>query len=431
MRTHAAVTGLLFAGVACSGTPAPQQPRVAAPPTLTFASPAARYNEPSEPPPSTTIADLLLGQVRDAAARAGRPAPIADERLFLASAAIATVTTGEGTIPDRFVDFALRTNGVIEPFPYLLVVWGYLYEPRGEANLKTLQPALDEIFRRGAVARVGVGAVVRGPRGYGAMVLTLLSSHVRTSPIPRETAADGAVDFELTIDAGLRRPWVGATLPDGTVEQVRAEPTSADTFTTRIECGGKPGKMEVEIRARSEHDSEALATFPVWCGVEPPRTFTITPRVNDVPLDPTKAERTIFDLVNLERRKLGRSPLQWDEGLATVAREHSQEMRRATLVGGQIRGGMSIEQEVRVIRGDVKTGSNVARAYGVTEAHQGLIDLPSTREKLISDAVTQIGVGIAYGQVAGSSRELYVTEVVTGPAADAADRTGVHPPQLH
>jgi uncharacterized protein YkwD len=356
--------------------------------------------------------------VRDAATRAGRRVPVADERLFLASTALATVATEDGAVAYSLVEFALQTNGIIEPSPNVLVAWGRLYEPGGDGIPAMMRPALDRIFRGSEISRVGLGAVVRGRRGYGAIVLALLPSRVRTSPIPRAVAADAAVDFEIGLEPGLQDPHVLVTLPSGTVELFEAQAKGTDTFSARLECRGATGKMQVELAARSEEGDESLAKFPVWCGVEPPRTFPIARPANDAPADPAEAERAIFELVNRERTKLGRPALRWDETLAKVARDHSAEMRRVNVVTDRIPHGLSIRQRVRATRSELETTASVGRAYSVAEAHQGLMDLPSTRRKLIADGATDIGIGIVYGEVVGGMRELYITQIVARPASD-------------
>ena len=189
MRVVAVVTCLLISGGAasCGSTskPAPRQLGLRSPPSLTFASPAERYNDPTEPPPSTSLGDLLLGSVRDAAARAGRPNPVADERLFLAAAALATVIPEDGQVPYRLVEFTMHTNGVIEPSPHMLVLWGALDEPGRGGIDASLRPSLDALFRGGEFARVGVAAVVRARHGHGAIGPHRAAEHAAQTDLGR------------------------------------------------------------------------------------------------------------------------------------------------------------------------------------------------------------------------------------------------------
>jgi hypothetical protein len=70
---------------------------------------------------------------------------------------------------------------------------------------------------------------------------------------------------------------------------------------------------------------------------------------------------------------------------------------------------------------------NVARAYGVGEAHQGLMNSPGHRANLLSSSATHVGIGIVFGEEVSGRRELFVTQVLTrippqvDPAAAVAE----------
>jgi uncharacterized protein YkwD len=418
MRTIEGVTALLFALFACN-TPksmAPQRPgsAVLTPPTLTFASPASRYNAPSEPAPSTPLGDMVLEYVRAAATSAGRKAPIADDRLFLASHALATVMPEDGAVSYPFVEFALQSNGVLEPSPHILVLWGQLNGPRGPLA-QAFRPELDAIFRSSDVARVGVGAVVRDRNGYGALVLTLVISRIWTSPIARSLPVDTSVDFDFIVPVGWT-PEAEMMQPDGTVNQITLRRKDDGGFVAAIDCAGAAGKRNISIEANTGTDVETLAKFPLWCGEEPPRTFTITPPAEKLPADPLDAEREIYALVNAERKRAGRLPLRWDHGLAASARDHSRAMSAAKVVAHTLPGNQSLKQRVGMTRRDILIATTIARAYGIVETHRGFFELPSTRRDLISEDATEIGIGIEYGPVVYPGiREMYVTEIIARP----------------
>ncbi len=419
MALVAIATCLLIVGCTGSTTnhPVPpttgQQRGIATPPALTFSSPAAKYNEPSQPHPSSELGDTILAKVHELAVRAGRSSPTTDENLFIAATALASVVPEDGLLTFPLVQFAFQSNGVIEPSPHLLVMWGELGDPRGVAN--TFQPRLEQILRQENISRVGVGAVVRGGGDYGVVVLGLLMSRARMSPIPRAMAVDDVVKLEFTVERGLKLPKVWFANPNGLVEKAHVH-SSGDTFFASIACGGMTGKMQVEI----VESGEVLARFPLWCGVDPPRTFKIVPRENDVPNEPADAERKIFEAVNRERTKLGRPALVWDAGVAKIAREHSLDMQRRNVVDSRL-DGVTVSQRVRAIHVDLITTANVARVYGVTEAFEGLLNSPSTRAPLISPEATQIGIGIVYGKELAGRRELYITQIVAVRSSEDSD----------
>ena len=92
------------------------------------------------------------------------------------------------------VEFALHRNGIIEPSPHLLVVWGDIDSP--QLIVEQLQPRLAEILADGATARLGIGAVKRLADGSGAVVFALQGSGVSTSPIPRALPAAGSFQID-------------------------------------------------------------------------------------------------------------------------------------------------------------------------------------------------------------------------------------------
>ena len=120
---------------------------------------AVRYNEPLKAPPGSALGDAVVAAVREAATRSGTSVPIADARLFRACEELAAVVPEEGVIGYSLVEFALQRNGIIEPSPHLLVVWGDIDSP--QQIVEQLQPRLAEILADGATARVG--SVVSGP----------------------------------------------------------------------------------------------------------------------------------------------------------------------------------------------------------------------------------------------------------------------------
>lgn len=390
---------------------------VSAPPgPVTFApasAPADRYNEPAGPPPPSALGDAIVAAVRDAAKGAKTPVPVADARLFRACAELAEVVPEEGIIAYSVVEFALQRNGIIEPSPHLLVVWGDITEP--QLIVGQLQPRLAEILADGATARVGIGAAKRLPDGTGAVVFALQGSGVKTAPIPRSVAAGGAFSIEATIDAGYRDPEVFVTRHGGTVERIELRAGKGRALTAQVPCGGETGKQQIEITASDEQGSTVLANFPVWCGAKPPATLTVEPSHDDIPVaDPLEAERRVLALVNRDRQQAGLPPLAWDERVAEVSRAHSQEMRATKVVAHVSPTTGSAADRVRAAK--IKTAvvlENVARAYGLGEAHQGLMNSPGHRANLMSGAATHLGIGIVFGEEVSGRREIFVTQVFT------------------
>jgi uncharacterized protein YkwD len=383
-----------------------------APVTFSPASePASRYNEPFQAPPPSPLGDAVIAAVRDAAALANLPMPMADGRLFRACAELAEVVPEEGVISYSVVEFALQRHGIIEPSPHLLVVWGHVDEP--ELIVTQIRPRLAEILADGATARLGIGAATRNPDGTGAVVFALQGSGVTTSAIPRAVPAGGSISVEAVVDQRYRDPELYVTRSDGTTERVAIVLGRSGGLKANIGCGAHRGRQQIEITASDAQGSTVLANFPVWCGAEPPLAITIHPaHDDDTPVPSDEAERRLLALVNRDRQAAGLPALVWDDRVAAVSRAHSEDMRRTKIVAHISPTTGSAADRVRVA--GIKTAAvleNVARAYGVGEAHAGLMNSPGHRANLMSAAATHVGIGVVLGEEVSGRRELFVTQV--------------------
>ncbi len=351
--------------------------------------------------------------VKDAAIKAGTKVPIADARLFRACEELAEVVPEEGIISYSVVEFALQRNGIVEPSPNLLVVWGDIDSP--QLIVEQLQPRLAEILADGATARLGIGAVKRGRDGQGAVVFALQGSGVTTSPIPRAVQAGGSLTIDAIVDARYHDPEVFVTRDNGATERIDLKLGQAGGFTTQVSCGTRTGRQQIEITASDARGSTVLANFPVWCGTQPPASLRIDPSQDDAPVsDPVEAEHRLLALVNRDRQAIGLQALVWDERVAGVARGHSSEMRRTKNVAHISPTTGSAADRVRAAK--IKTAvvlENVARAYGIGEAHLGLMNSPGHRANLLSQTATHVGVGVVFGDEVSGKREIFITQVFT------------------
>ncbi|MDQ3340678.1 MAG: CAP domain-containing protein [Myxococcota bacterium] len=383
---------------------------------VTFApsgQPAARYNEPLQAPPRSALGDAVYAAVKEEAVKAGTQVPLADARLFRACAELSEIVPEEGIIAYSLVEFALQRNGIIEPSPHLLVVWGDIDSP--EAIVKQLRPRLAEILVDGATARVGIGAAKRMNDGTGAIVFALQASGVTTSPVPRQVKAGGSFTLDAVVDARYRSPEVFITRDNGSTERLDLKLGTSNGFKTLVDCGKSIGKQQVEITASDQQGSTVLANFPVWCGAEPPLSLTVTPSYDDEPVsDPVEAEKRLLAMVNRDRATTGLHALLWDEKVADVSRGHSNEMRTTKVVAHISPKTGSAADRVRAAK--IKTAlvlENVARAYGLGEAHQGLMNSPGHRANLTSKTATHVGIGVVFGDEVSGRREIFITQVFT------------------
>jgi len=381
---------------------------------VTFApssEPVPRYNEPLQAPPHTPLGDAVVAAVTAAATQAHLPVPAPDARLFRACSELAQVASEDGVLDYSFIEFALQRNGIIEPSPRLLVMWADGDSPAQIVD--QLKPQFGEILGDGATARLGIGAVKRKPDGTAAIVFALQGSGVTTSPIPRSVAAGGSFKLDAVVDIRYHEPEVFVTRDDGTTERLALEQGHSGAFKATVLCGKHAGRQQIEITASDAQGSTVLANFPVYCGTEPPLTVTVEPTRDDgLVTDAATASQRLFALLNRDRKQAGLPALQWDDRVAKVAQGYSEEMRKTKVVAHVSPISGSAADRVRV--GGIKTAvvlENVARAYGVGEAHAGLMNSPGHRANLMSPTATHVGIGVAFGDDVGGRREMFVTQV--------------------
>ena len=373
---------------------------------------AARYNDPLRLAPHSPLGDAVTAAVTEAAGRAGLRAPVPDARLFRACTELAEVVPEEGIPGYAIVEFALQRNGIIEPSPQLLIVWGDIDSP--DVIVKQLQPRLGEILGEGATARLGVGAARRLADGTGAVVFALQGSGVETAPIPRVAPVGSDVVLDAVVDPRYRDPEVFVTRGDGTTQRVELRAGRPGGFVAGLTCSVK-GRQQIEITASDAAGSTVLANFPVWCAVEPPQSVTVDPANDDAPAaTPEEAEQRLLANVNRDRAAAGLPVLAADERLTKVARGYAEEMHRTRVVAHISPTSGSSADRVRAA--NIRTGvvlENVARAYGVNEAHQGLMNSPGHRANIMSAIATHIGIGVAFGDEISGRREIFITQVFT------------------
>ena len=384
---------------------------------VTFApssEPAARYNEMPPPVAPSPLGDAAIAAVRDAATAAGLPVPRADARLFRACSELAEAVLRHGMVGYPVIEFALQRNGIIEPAPELLIVWGDVTVP--DPIIKELQPRLPGVLRDGATARLGIGSARSATDTSGVVVFALQASGVATLPIPRAVPAGGRATIDALIDPRYHDPEVFVTYEGGGTEQLDLDSKAGRPggFVAQLDCRSHVGREQIEITASDAAGATVLANFPVWCGSSPPLAVTVEAPRDDVPATVDEAERRLFASVNRDRAAAGLPALVWDDPLAAVARAYSDEMRRTKLVAHISPTSGSAADRVRAA--NIRTAvvlENVARAYGVDEAHQALMNSPGHRANLMSSVATQIGIGVAFGDGSSGRREMFITQVFT------------------
>jgi cysteine-rich secretory family protein len=117
-------------------------------------------------------------------------------------------------------------------------------------------------------------------------------------------------------------------------------------------------------------------------------------------------ERTLFDLLNQERRKAGLNPLMWNDQLAQAALLHSQLLASHKSLSHRFRGEPELPARASAAGARFSSvGENVAFAPTVPRAHDGLMHSPPHRANILSPEFTSVGIAIV-----ARGDELYITQ---------------------
>lgn len=431
---------IAFAVGCASTTNAPATPRaVGTPPSwraTTVASPsqaiayealavaplaADDYNAAVRPPPMTSAVHReVAARIAAAAARQGAARPTQDGRLDGALTTLANAMSPDGMLPNAAVDFALRRHGLVEPSPTLIVLWGPVDDLNGLGE--QLDASLIGMIAPSAAVSFGVGVSSRGTAS--AIVVGVMPVELSLEPVPRSVPADQSIPLRGRLAAPLHRPGVVVTQPDGSIARMAGGPDRA--FAVAVPCARQVGRHQVEITADGPHGATVVANFPVWCGTSPPVAFGRP--ATELPREPgydtvEGAEAAMLALVNADRRAAGLAPLRSDARLVAIARAHSRDMKTTGLVAHRMPS--TGDASDRVKRAGVAAATileNVARAVGVAEAHEALMNSPGHRANLMSPVATDVGIGMEFGDLMGGVREVFVTQVfIAVPAVISAD----------
>jgi uncharacterized protein YkwD len=372
---------------------------------------ARAYNDaPAVPAPRFALADEVVREVARVSAELGKPAPVPDARLYAAARQLAVVAQENGRLDHSLIEFALQRNGIIEPSPHMVVEW----VPTGETSFATrLARRLPSILRSSEFARMGLGVAKRAG-GYEVIVLAFQSSFLQTSPIPRRLEPSGRLEVEFAIQPPFADPEVFVTREDGHVQRLLLAPGGPLGFRTELACGRHRGRQQVEITAVDRSGAAVMANFPVWCAEDPPAAIKL--EIDAEELTPVssavEAEDRLARLVNRDRERHGLPLLAIDPRLTEVARAYSREMRETGAVAHISPRTGSASDRVRA--GKIRTSlvlENVARAYGVAEAQDGLMNSPGHRANILSSDATHMGLGVVLGGEVAGRRELFVSQL--------------------
>ena len=134
----------------------------------------------------------------------------------------------------------------------------------------------------------------------------------------------------------------------------------------------------------------------------------------------SRLEKAMWEIVNAERASKNLPRLAFDEGMASVARAHSAEMRDKKYFAHQSPTPALRDPLDRYVAGLGKTprlvAENVYRAWGgrsflterdIRDAHEALMKSPGHRANILLQGPTKIGIGLA----ANATGDIWLTQI--------------------
>jgi uncharacterized protein YkwD len=356
-----------------------------------------------------------------AATGAGRSVPTTDEAACKAARQIARGLLPSGPPPSPLVEFAMRSEGLVDPPPHLIVASAL--EGRERELLDQLATRLERILRQGSYLRAGIG--VQTPQRIPderRLVIALLESRVRFRALPRELRLGqrASLSFDvLSSHSPVRLIWAE---PSGRI--VSGPPAAPRHYSRELTCSER-GVYQIEVTGDGQFGAEVLANFPVYCDQAAPRDvqYGAAPVVLG---SESSLEREVFELTNKVRQAAGLPLFRNNDAVALVARSHSQDMRDAGFVGHvSPRTGSPADRLRRAKIVHLVARENVARAYSPAEALSELQKSPAHKANLMATDVDELGVGVMVDR-SGASPVLLVTQnfIRSGTAYDASAGPG-------
>jgi uncharacterized protein YkwD len=377
---------------------------------------AGQYGE-RRPFEAKGVEGKILGVLHKIAEQAGRPPPQQDVAAHRAAQLILRAVPPEGPPPSRAVEFALRSSGLVDPPPHMVIAEASASAEAGE--LEQLGGKLRAVLEARAFNRVGLAVESPPTRpGRRRILVALFDGRIALKPpFPRRLALAQRAMLRFEVTKTHRQIAVVTTEPDGSSTSMTPA-THGDWRSVNIACR-KAGRYQVEVTGEGRFGVEVLANFPVYCDRAPPTSVRFRRSVatggqggsNDV----AALERDILARTNALRSKRRLTALQSNTQLAVVARAHSVEMSAKGFVGHVSPStGSPADRVQRAGVVHLVVRENVARAYSTAEAMEQLMNSPAHRVNILSADVSNLGVGIAVDR---SSRTpvLLVTQLFVQP----------------
>lgn len=379
-------------------------------------APAANYGpDPQRTCPPNAIVRSVEADAADQARQVQKPAPQLDGRLC----AIAESLLGwdeQQNPPESLMSFLAFHYGIPAGLPRLVLATIESENPK-EIAARLEEPLTQYVQSTAGPVRFGL-ATARGARGGTKVSMAIQDPPLELRPFPRKL--DTKVDATLSgrLSGSLQNPKVLTSDPRGKLQQPESKP--GKEFSVTVGCGGRKGRMAVEIRGEDQGQPRLVANFPVYCGIDPPSSV----QLSTPPTDVAQQERAIFEQINAERTEAELPPFKWDDKVAQVARSVSESEAKG---GG---GGTSTAELTARLKAAGIASSvvvvNPGAALTADDGHRHFSLSPFYRANYMSTDVTTAGMGVASGKDPRGVSLAFVTEVFVRELA-AVDLATVRP----
>jgi uncharacterized protein YkwD len=368
---------------------------LAAPVTVAVAHAAAAYSEPIGASPDASLSEAVRAAMQEVA---GSRAEIAgDPRLDIACRELAAVTSRDGPPSATVVDFVMSSLGIVERAERVLVAWDVAAP---DDVVAALRPQLGDALA--GYLRVGAGTAANG----AVIAIAVRSTGVVFAPVPRAVASGEGFELVATLEPRLDDPRVIIVRDDGTRETRPVVRDDERQFRARFECGERTGRQWIEVDADGPGGRLPRAQLPILCGSQPPSSFTLEPASNLSGLaTAADMERRLTSIINRERARGGLAQLPTDLRVARSAREYAEAVRDRVAESEPAAQSPTERLRASGIRPRFLV-ENFLEVDSLGQAAEELMNQAVYRERLESEAVSDVGVGIAIDE---DSRRLWIT----------------------
>jgi len=342
--------------------------------------------------------------------------------LSLMTRVLAQEAPDQNTMPPSLVDGLMAWSGLPDPQPRLVVVelpedsrqCHVRIGPGCEAAVSSLVEQVKMTLPPTEPLLFGVG-VVSLASGTTRMMVSVLERGVELDSIPVAVDRRGSVPLTGRLLGGRIKPRVDVVGPGGDWSSLDVSLSVDGRFSTRVACSDGAGAYQVEVFGDGTHGPEVVANFPIYCGVDPPKSISIQIEVLDPSVTAEQIARANFLYLNEERSGRGLPPLTWAPEAASVARAHCVDMIEHDFVGHRSpTTGEVMDRFVAAGIPGVVVRENVARGYGPKGIHESLMDSPGHRVNILATDVTHVGIGVVVSEpetdVPGAPRPVFATQ---------------------